>query len=500
MRRRLREHGVQRDDERLRQLLREREHVLAVAAAEDAVLVLEQHDVDVEPPEHPRGADVVAADGLRDRREQRRAAAGATARSRPRRCRRARCRRRRAASRADRPRRCRCRRRAAGMWRRSLCARSASARRAVRARAPVACAGALAGRRGPRSASGTCRSWRSRSRSRTRLRVFFMMSLLAVTPRKRKRRARAGVGTRGRYEHRSRRLSGAAPRFRPKRCEEPREAAPEGRSWLNQASTAVAQRRPSSIAHTISDWPRRASPAANTPGTLVAYSVVSTLPRASRCDAERVEQRRLRADEAHREQHELGRMRLLRAGDRLERRRAAVPQPVDLLDACRCRRDATSRSRTAARRPPSARTTCAASRARAATASARPGGSRGGSPSSSICVTDAAPSRCALATQSAPVSPPPITIDVLARGGELRRGGACDVAIALVEVLHREVHAVAARGPSTGRSRGTREPVQSTVASKPLEIVGLRRRRRSGTRRPRRRAARRAARRRASRS
>jgi hypothetical protein len=34
----------------------------------------------------------------------------------------------------------------------------------------------------------------------------------------------------------------------------------------------------------------------------------------------------------------------------------------------------------------------------------------GGSPSNSICVTDAAPSRCAWPTQSAPVSPPPITI------------------------------------------------------------------------------------------
>ena len=62
MRRRLRQHRVQRDDERLRQLLGEREHVLAVAAAEDAVLVLEQDDVDVEPAEDPRRAHVVAAD------------------------------------------------------------------------------------------------------------------------------------------------------------------------------------------------------------------------------------------------------------------------------------------------------------------------------------------------------------------------------------------------------------------------------------------------------
>ena len=68
---RLREHGVERDDERLCQRLRERQHVLAVEAAEDAVLVLEEHDVDIEPAEHARGADVVAADRLPDRREER---------------------------------------------------------------------------------------------------------------------------------------------------------------------------------------------------------------------------------------------------------------------------------------------------------------------------------------------------------------------------------------------------------------------------------------------
>ena len=69
MRCRLREHRVQRDDERLRELLGERQHVLAVGAAEDPVFVLEQHDVDVEPAEDPRRAHVVAADRLRDRRE-----------------------------------------------------------------------------------------------------------------------------------------------------------------------------------------------------------------------------------------------------------------------------------------------------------------------------------------------------------------------------------------------------------------------------------------------
>ena len=48
---RLGEDGVQRDDERLRQLAREREDVLPVLAPEDAVLVLEQDDVDVGPGE-----------------------------------------------------------------------------------------------------------------------------------------------------------------------------------------------------------------------------------------------------------------------------------------------------------------------------------------------------------------------------------------------------------------------------------------------------------------
>ena len=35
----------------------------------------------------------------------------------------------------------------------------------------------------------------------------------------------------------------------------------------SQRSTARAHCRPSLMPHTISDWPRRASPAANTPGT-----------------------------------------------------------------------------------------------------------------------------------------------------------------------------------------------------------------------------------------
>ena len=67
--------------------------------------------------------------------------------------------------------------------------------------------------------------------------------------------------------------------------------------------------RPSLIAHTISDWPRRASPAANTPSAEVAYGA-----RPWRCRARRVstpsclEQRLLGVQEAHRQQHEVGRI------------------------------------------------------------------------------------------------------------------------------------------------------------------------------------------------
>jgi hypothetical protein len=38
---------------------------------------------------------------------------------------------------------------------------------------------------------------------------------------------------------------------------------------IRNLSTPTAASRPSQIAHTISDWPRRVSPAAKTPGTLV---------------------------------------------------------------------------------------------------------------------------------------------------------------------------------------------------------------------------------------
>ena len=68
VRRRVRKDRVQCHDERLRQLLGQREDVFAVAPAEDAVLMLEQHHFDVAAAEDARGPDVVAAGSLRDRR------------------------------------------------------------------------------------------------------------------------------------------------------------------------------------------------------------------------------------------------------------------------------------------------------------------------------------------------------------------------------------------------------------------------------------------------
>ena len=67
--RRLREHRVKRQDERSRELLGERQHVLAVGTAEDPVLVLQQDDVDVESTQQPCRSDVIAPHRLRHGRE-----------------------------------------------------------------------------------------------------------------------------------------------------------------------------------------------------------------------------------------------------------------------------------------------------------------------------------------------------------------------------------------------------------------------------------------------
>jgi len=59
---------VQRNDEGLGQLVHQRHDVLAVASSEDPVLVLKENDLDVEPTKDPSGANIIAADPLRDRR------------------------------------------------------------------------------------------------------------------------------------------------------------------------------------------------------------------------------------------------------------------------------------------------------------------------------------------------------------------------------------------------------------------------------------------------
>ena len=147
MRRRLREHGVERDDERLGKLLRERKDVLAVGAAEDPVLVLQA------ARRRRRGRPGSAQRGRSPRGLPARSspeppgAAGSTARGRRRRDRPARYLRCRRACRAGRRRTCRCRRPAADTSRRSRCAFRLRARRP---RGRAAAAGSRAGTTEPR--------------------------------------------------------------------------------------------------------------------------------------------------------------------------------------------------------------------------------------------------------------------------------------------------------------------------------------------------------------
>ena len=89
---------------------------------------------------------------------------------------------------------------------------------------------------------------------------------------------------------------------------------------MSQASTPCAAARPSAMAQTMSDWPRPASPATKTPGTEVMKCVVARDVRALvELDAELLDAARLlRAEEAHREQHQLRRDLPLAALDLLE--------------------------------------------------------------------------------------------------------------------------------------------------------------------------------------
>ena len=76
---------------------------------------------------------------------------------------------------------------------------------------------------------------------------------------------------------------------------------------LRDACTAAATRRPSAIAHTTSDWPRETSPAAKTPAALVAPLGVGSHVAALASSASpscATSPCGLRADEAHRQEHE----------------------------------------------------------------------------------------------------------------------------------------------------------------------------------------------------
>ena len=154
------------------------------------------------------------------------------------------------------------------------------------------------------------------------------------------------------------------------------------------------------------------SPATNTPGTEVSYDADrATLPRGVELDAQVVEQARLlRAGEAHREQRQVARD--LPAGARHRGEPAAVEghlgQPQRPHRAVRRRRRTPRwRRRRPGRRPPRARRRPGRSSGRSATAgsSAR---ALGGFGMISSWVTEAAPCRCEVPRQSAPVSPPPM--------------------------------------------------------------------------------------------
>ena len=87
-------------------------------------------------------------------------------------------------------------------------------------------------------------------------------------------------------------------------------------------------------------------------------------------------------------------------------------------------------------------------------------------------VTEAAPWRFEVPTQSEPVSPPPITTTCLpvARERAVRRGARLVVAgVALVllgQEIHRELDAGQLARPGSARSRGSSAPPASTTASK----------------------------------
>ena len=236
---------------------------------------------------------------------------------------------------------------------------------------------------------------------------------------------------------------------------------------IRYSSTARAAWRPSRIAQTTSDWPRRMSPAAKTFGSRpVVDGVALTLPRWSSSSAEVLDHAVVhRAREAHGEEHEIGLELELRAGDRLEL--VVDADAVKSLHAAVRAGELLGQHREVAlgalllagrgaqlQRPvrPGQRLVLLVRRLRHDLElgdRARPGGT-------------------AVPMQSEPVSPPPMTTTCLpsARiGSTSSERLAADAAVLLRQELHREVDAVAGRGRGSAGRAAFRRRRQSTTAS-----------------------------------
>ena len=187
-------------------------------------------------------------------------------------------------------------------------------------------------------------------------------------------------------------------------------------------STARAHWRPSLIAQTISDWPRRASPAAKTPSTEVAYAGAAAFERGSRstpsCSSTSGSGPRKPIASSTRSAGRVSSVSAIGSKGGAPALCAqwialTLPLPLKCVVLIENSRSPPSFS---AYEPRS----FIGQRGHGVRSSGR---ETGGSPTSSICVTDAGPSRCALPTQSAPVSPPPITITCFPAAEMTRSGG-----------------------------------------------------------------------------
>ena len=204
----------------------------------------------------------------------------------------------------------------------------------------------------------------------------------------------------------------------------------------SQASAAASSRpsgtrrstrahwRPSRIAQTTSDWPRRMSPQAKilgTRGLVVDRRCALTLPRGSSSTPRLLDHARLaRAQEAHRQQHEVGlELELAARRPPASAMRPSAPfahstrTHSSAVDLAVLADGALGQHREVAlARLPRATTRCAASAASPAR-SAPCSRCSGGCGMISSWVTEAAPWRFEVPMQSEPVSPPPITTTCL---------------------------------------------------------------------------------------